>query len=105
MKMIDYTNVFILITIAAVISGAPQDLVTEKPMPYQYDYKVQDAEKSLYFGAQEAGNEVGRVEGSYQVLLPDGKLMTVTYYIEGESGFVPKISFQENANPFGSARK
>lgn len=70
---------------------------------YQYEYKVQDPEKSLYFGAQEAGNEVGRVEGSYQVLLPDGRLMTVTYYIEGESGFVPKISFKENANPFGSS--
>lgn len=36
------------------------------------------------------------------MLFPDGRLMTVTYYVDGESGFVPKITFQDNANPFGN---
>jgi hypothetical protein len=31
-----------------------------------------------------------------QVLLPDGRLMTVSYYVDGESGFVPTITFEEN---------
>lgn len=68
---------------------------------YEYQYKVEDAPTQTYFGKTETGNEVGRVEGSYYVWLPDGRLMTVTYYVDGESGFVPTISFQENANPFG----
>lgn len=38
--------------------------------------------------------------GRYSVLLPDGRLMIVEY-TAGASGFVPKITFMENANPFG----
>ncbi|WP_424214216.1 chitin-binding domain-containing protein [Streptomyces sp. BI20] len=70
------------------------------PKPYNYKYDVTDAETQLHHGKEETGNEAGRVEGSYYVLLPDNRLMTVSYYVDGESGFVPQISFQENANPF-----
>jgi len=28
--------------------------------------------------------------------------MTVTYYVDEESGFVPKITFQDNASPFSN---
>lgn len=70
---------------------------------YEYNYKVEDTTNSVYFGAQEAGNEVGRVEGSYYVWLPDGRLMKIAYYVDGESGYVPTITFEENANPLGSA--
>ena len=34
-----------------------------------------------------------------QVLLPDGRLMTVSYYVDAESGFVPTITFEENFIP------
>ena len=30
----------------------------------------------------------GRVEGSYSVWQPDGRLMTVSYYIDGDSGSI-----------------
>ncbi|XP_073981012.1 pro-resilin-like [Rhodnius prolixus] len=98
------THLIFLFTFCLVfttlVSGAPQGPPPdEKPEPYEYSYKVEDPPINLYFGANEAGNEVGRVEGSYYVLLPDGRMMTITYYVDGESGFVPKISFQENANP------
>ncbi|RZF42587.1 hypothetical protein LSTR_LSTR001382 [Laodelphax striatellus] len=80
---------------------APAPAPAEAPMPYQYEYKVENQTQNLYFTKNEQGNEAGRVEGGYEVLLPDGRLMKVTYYVDGDSGFVPKIEFEENANPFG----
>ncbi|XP_022122138.1 cuticle protein 10.9 [Pieris rapae] len=74
------------------------------PQPYEYKYDVEDPEKELYFGANETGDAQGKVVGGYRVLLPDGRLMVVEYTVEGDSGFVPKISFQENANPFNKAK-
>lgn len=83
---------------------APQGAPEEPPMPYEYKYDVEDQEKTLFFGANEAGDAQGKVIGGYHVLLPDGRLMTVEYSVEGESGFVPKISFEDNANPFGKGK-
>ena len=54
---------------------------------------MDDAESKNNYGQNEVGNEAGRVEGKYYVLLPDGRTMTVEYFVDGESGFVPKISF------------
>ncbi|GAA1961802.1 chitin-binding domain-containing protein [Kitasatospora viridis] len=70
----------------------------EPPQPYNYKYDVTDADGALS-AAESSGNESGPVEGSYYVLLPDNRLMTVSYYVDGESGFVPQISFQENPSP------
>ena len=36
---------------------------------------------------------------SFQVLFEDGRLMTVSYYVDGKSGFVPTITFEENYIP------
>ncbi|KAL4707803.1 hypothetical protein ACJJTC_001749 [Scirpophaga incertulas] len=83
---------------------APQE-DSYPPMPYEYKYDVEDQEKALYFGANEAGDAQGKVIGGYKVLLPDGRLMSVEYSVEGESGFVPKITFENNASPFGKGRK
>ncbi|CAG9125407.1 hypothetical protein JYU34_006047 [Plutella xylostella] len=88
---------------SAAPQGAPQE-DNGPPMPYEYKYDVEDQEKALFFGANEAGDAQGKVIGGYKVLLPDGRLMTVEYTVEGESGFVPKITFEENANPFGKGK-
>lgn len=72
---------------------------------YEYQYKVEDQTSGNYYGQNEVGKDTGRVEGSYYVYLSDGRLMTVSYYIDGESGFVPKITFQDNASPFGKSGK
>ncbi|XP_063624687.1 cuticle protein 10.9-like [Cydia splendana] len=85
-------------------SAAPAPQQEDPPMPYEYKYDVEDQEKALFFGANEAGDAQGKVNGGYKVLLPDGRLMTVEYTVEGESGFVPKISFEDNANPFGKGK-
>ncbi|CAH0585844.1 unnamed protein product [Chrysodeixis includens] len=87
------------------VSAAPAPQEQEyPPMPYEYKYDVEDQEKALYFGANESGDAQGKVVGGYKVLLPDGRLMTVEYTVEGESGFVPKISFEDNASPFGKGK-
>lgn len=44
-------------------------------------------------------SEQNQVTGKYSVWLPDGRLMTVEYSVAKETGFVPKITFQDNANP------
>ncbi len=31
--------------------------------------------------------------------------MTVTYYVDGDSGFVPTVTFEENAQPNFNERK
>ena len=31
---------------------------------------------------------LGRVDGSYSVLMADGRLMTVSYYVDGDSGSI-----------------
>lgn len=61
---------------------------------------MKDPEKDLFFDKNEIGDATGKVTGQYSVWLPDARLMTVSYTVDGESGFVPKITFQENANPF-----
>lgn len=40
-----------------------------------------------------------QVTGKYSVWLPDGRLMTVEYTVTKDTGYVPKITFVENANP------
>ena len=31
--------------------------------------------------------------------LPDGRLMKVSYYVDGDSGFVPTIEYTDDYNP------
>ncbi|XP_063227140.1 uncharacterized protein LOC134533538 [Bacillus rossius redtenbacheri] len=96
MKMKMTAAVLVLLLAAAGAVAAPQ----HAPMPYDYAWKVEDAPSNSFYGQREAGNANGRVDGSYHVWLPDGRLMTVSYYVDGESGFVPKITYEQSANPF-----
>merc|ERR1712236_104328 len=82
---------------------APQD-EDLPPMPYQFSNLVAEAEadpNGVYWTQDEGAEESnpGRVEGSYSVWLPDGRLRTVTYYVDGESGFVPTVTHTDNYNP------
>jgi hypothetical protein len=69
---------------------------------YQYKYTVADEDQSLFFEKEEAGDETGNVQGKFSVLLANGRLLTVEYEADKKNGFVPKISFKENPNPFQS---
>ncbi|XP_055683165.1 pro-resilin-like [Lutzomyia longipalpis] len=90
---------FTLCAFVTLVISRPQG-PDERPEPYEYQYEVKDPEQNLFFDKNEIGDAAGKVTGQYSVLLPDNRLMTVSYSVDGESGFVPKISFQDNANPF-----
>ncbi|CAH1102055.1 unnamed protein product [Psylliodes chrysocephalus] len=97
-KMWHYT-VLLLVASCTIILAAPQYVpqrvvyTNEAPTPYQYEYKVDSPSSSTYYGKSEAGDVTGRVTGTYYVLLPDGRLMTVDYFVDGDSGFVPTVTF------------
>lgn len=69
-------------------------------MQYDFQYKVEDQPTNNYYGQNENGDQQGIVTGTYYVLLPDGRLQTVEYRVDGDTGFVPRISYQANASPF-----
>jgi len=94
-----------LATLAAS-SPLPQD-EDLPPMPYEFSNRVAEDNSELeddsgiYWTQDEGAPEdnPGRVEGEYSVWLPDGRLMTVSYYVDGESGFVPTITYEDNYAP------
>merc|ERR1712109_139689 len=96
---------FITLLGVTMISCRPQKDNSKMPMPYQFNWNVRDAEaekNGLFFEQTEGKNEEtpDRTEGEYKVLFEDGRLMTVSYYdVDGKSGFVPTITFEENYIP------
>ena len=75
-------------------------------MPYRYGYAVQD-DLGNDFNQQEQsdGDQVDilptflylfiflfQITGQYSVLLPDGRVQTVTYSVAPDTGFVVRIS-------------
>ncbi|XP_018561136.1 uncharacterized protein LOC108903441 [Anoplophora glabripennis] len=87
-------------TLAAPQFTAQRQFINEAPTPYEYQYKVDNPPTNTFFGKNEAGDAAGRVSGSYYVYLPDGRLMTVDYVVNGDSGFVPKIVLSNQATPY-----
>ncbi|QQP51090.1 Uncharacterized protein FKW44_012316, partial [Caligus rogercresseyi] len=69
------------------------------PTPYAYNYAVLDAESGNDFSAEEEGDETGSVLGQYKVLRADGIIMTVTYSVAGDSGFVADIATEAAPAP------
>ncbi len=63
---------------------------------YDFDWSVKDDYSGNDFGHQETRDGYN-TEGSYFVLLPDGRRQTVTYYVNGDSGFVAKVTYEGEA--------
>ncbi|XP_042886046.1 cuticle protein 19-like [Penaeus japonicus] len=66
------------------------------PAKYDFNYAVNDDYSSNDFGHQENRDGYG-AQGSYFVLLPDGRLQKVTYSVNGDSGFVAEVSYEGEA--------
>ncbi|XP_050720228.1 uncharacterized protein LOC127000530 isoform X2 [Eriocheir sinensis] len=76
---------------------------TAKPA-YSFDWAVKDDYSGNDFGHQE--NRDGyNTQGSYYVLLPDGRVERVTYTVNKDSGFVATVEFEGEAKveekPYG----
>ncbi|XP_045106737.1 cuticle protein 7-like [Portunus trituberculatus] len=76
-------------------------LVTATPLPqdakdhanYEFQYGVSDSRSGNEYGQQES--RVGQdTRGSYRVLLPDGRVQVVNYYVSGDSGFVAEVTYE-----------
>jgi len=93
------STIFVLLLVIGVGVSAPQGESEPKEsddsQAYSYNWGVNDAESKNYYGQEQSSNAAGRVEGRYYVWLADGRLMTVSYYVDGDSGFVPKITFSD----------
>nr|XP_053648478.1 pro-resilin-like [Cherax quadricarinatus] len=63
---------------------------------YDFSYAVKDDSSGNHFGHQE-NRDNDNTKGSYYVQLPDGRLQTVTYYVDGDSGYVVEVTYQGEA--------
>ncbi|XP_042884397.1 extensin-like [Penaeus japonicus] len=66
------------------------------PAQYDFNYAVKDDYSGNDFGHQESRDGYD-TQGTYYVQLPDGRLQTVTYNVNGDSGFLADVSFQGEA--------
>ncbi|KAK7067204.1 hypothetical protein SK128_003613 [Halocaridina rubra] len=91
---------FVVAVLLAAVSARPSDPYGPPPQSYpdtpaQYDFKyaVKDDYSRNDYNHGESRNGYD-TKGSYQVLLPDGKIQTVEYTVSKDSGFVANVVAQ-----------
>merc|ERR1719225_642972 len=67
------------------------------PQPYAYQYGVKDEYSGAAFEKTENQDSYGKVDGSYRVNLPDGRVQIVTYHADHEGGFVADVQYEGTA--------
>ena len=70
----------------------------ETPHPYNYKYGVHDDYSGANFEAGESSDGHGNVEGSYSVLLPDGRVQHVKYHADHHAGYVADVTYEGAAH-------
>ncbi|CAL4126778.1 unnamed protein product, partial [Meganyctiphanes norvegica] len=65
------------------------------PAQYGYDYAVHDDYSGTQFGHSETRDGY-KVDGTYYVHLPDGRVQTVNYYAD-ETGYHPTVAYEGTA--------
>merc|ERR1719215_2233602 len=75
------------------------DQYADEPALYTYQYAVNDDYSNSAFDANES-RENYLTTGKYSVALPDGRIQTVTYTVDGGAGYVADVTYQgETAYP------
>ncbi|XP_069164110.1 cuticle protein 7-like [Procambarus clarkii] len=69
---------------------------SEAPARYDFNYTVKDDASGNDFGHQES-RDGPHTQGSYYVLLPDGRLEKVAYTVDGDSGYVAQVTYEGQA--------
>lgn len=59
---------------------------------YTWEYSVLDDYSKNNFGHKES-RAGAYTDGKYYVALPDGRLQTVTYTVDGYGGYVPQVVY------------
>ncbi|MCL4152862.1 UNVERIFIED_CONTAM: hypothetical protein GTU68_057576 [Idotea baltica] len=65
-------------------------------MPYNFEWTVLDSPSGNNFGHAE-NSDGNNVQGQYYVYLPDGRLQTVTYTANDQTGFVADVRYEGEA--------
>merc|ERR1711962_180594 len=88
----------LVLVISTLSSVRGQDDEWESvPANYQYEYAVKDPDIKLDFSARES-RVVDDTTGTYQVLLPDGRVQTVSYVVSGpDGGYVVDVVYDGEA--------
>ncbi|XP_042239701.1 pro-resilin-like isoform X2 [Homarus americanus] len=73
--------------------GSP---VSNTPAQYNFNWQVKDDPSGNDFGHEES-RDGDNTQGSYYVLLPDGRLQRVTYTVNGNSGYVAEVTYEGEA--------
>ncbi|XP_069974105.1 pro-resilin-like [Penaeus vannamei] len=94
-------KVIALAALVAVALARPQNgygvpTPSSGPAKYDFNYAVNDPPSGNDFGHQEA-RDGPSTQGSYYVLLPDGRLQRVTYTVNGDSGYVADVTYEGEA--------
>merc|ERR1719337_743472 len=96
--------VLAVVVVGALADSAPRyappapsyNAPASAPAQYDFNYAVKDDYSGNDFGHQEARNGYD-TQGTYYVQLPDGRLQTVTYTVNGDSGYLAEVSYQGEA--------
>ncbi|XP_069937166.1 uncharacterized protein [Cherax quadricarinatus] len=70
-------------------------LYYKAPVKYNFDWSVKDDFANDV--SHEESRDGDHTRGSYSVLLSDGRLQTVTYYVDGDSGYVAEVKYKDVA--------
>ena len=87
--------------VAAVAAAGPPAYGAAPVYPdaapiYNYAYAAADDYSGVNFGQTE--NRDGyATSGSYNVALPDGRIQTVTYRVDGDSGYIADVQYTGEA--------
>ncbi|XP_027216990.2 pro-resilin-like [Penaeus vannamei] len=74
-------------------SASSEESYESSEAKYSFNWAVSDDSSSNEFGHQES-RDGDHTQGSYYVQLPDGRLQTVKYFVDGDSGYVAEVNYE-----------
>ncbi|XP_066944327.1 pro-resilin-like [Macrobrachium rosenbergii] len=93
-----YKVIIFASVMAAVVLSRPNDPFApgypDAPAVYEYKYGVKDDLTGNDFGHEEARDGY-LTNGQYFVLLPDGRIQTVQYTVNGDEGYVANVAYSK----------
>ena len=66
-------------------------------IPYHFNYGVEDSYSGAHFNQHESDDGTGNRQGSYTVLLPDGRTQHVNYHTNDYDGYVAEVTYDGHA--------